>query len=171
MVRPFGMAFAGKFVNRALQQVTRYLSDDDIRTQVQDRVAAEIDDGTQVLIGHSLGSVIAYEAAHQLTRPLPQLITLGSPLGLRSIVYDLVRPQPPIYPPHVKRWVNIADRNDLIAAEPDLSTMFGKLPPKALFDGRWTVHNGAKPHDARFYLTKEQTGRPLGEALAGVTNS
>ena len=89
---PFGMAFAGRFVNRALQQVTRYLSDDDIRTQVQARVAAEIDDGTQVLIGHFLGSVIAYEAAHQLTRPLPLLITLGSPLGLCSIVYDLVRP-------------------------------------------------------------------------------
>jgi len=80
---PFGMAFAGKFVNRALQQVTRYLSDHDIRAQVQGRVAAEIDDGTQVLIGHSLGSVIAYEAAHQLTRPLPLLITLGSPLGCR----------------------------------------------------------------------------------------
>jgi hypothetical protein len=29
------------------------------------------------------------------------------------------------------------------------------------------VHNGAKPHQAEFYLTKEQTGRPIGEVLHG----
>ena len=162
---PFGMAFAGKFVNRTLQQVTRYLTEDEIRKEVQRRVAVLIDADTKVLIGHSLGSVVAYEVAHDLKRPLPLLITLGSPLGLRTIVYDQVVPQPPTYPKLVQRWVNIADRNDLVAAQPDLRPMFGPLPPGAVFDGGWTVHNGAKPHEAEFYLTKEQTGRPVGEAL------
>lgn len=159
---PFGMAFAGKFVNRTLQQVTRYLTEDEIREEVQRRVADLIDADTKILLGHSLGSVVAYEAAHQLARPLPLLITLGSPLGLRTVVYDRVVPQPPTYPPRVQRWVNIADRNDLVAAQPDLRPMFGALPPGAVFDGGWTVHNGAKPHEAEFYLTKEQTGHPIG---------
>jgi hypothetical protein len=162
---PFGMAFAGKFVNRTLQQVTRYLTEDEIREEVQGRVAAFIDADTKVLLGHSLGSVVAYEAAHQLAEPLPLLITLGSPLGLRTVVYDRVFPQPPSFPPLVQRWVNIADRNDLVAAQPDLRPMFGLLPPGAVFDGGWTVHNGAKPHEAEFYLTKEQTGRPISEVL------
>lgn len=162
---PFGMAFAGKFVNRTLQQVTRYLTDDEIREEVQRRVAVLIDADTKVILGHSLGSVVAFEAAHGLDRPLPLLITLGSPLGLRTVVYDRVIPQPPSFPPRVQRWVNIADRNDLVAAQPDLKPMFGQLPPGAVFDGGWTVHNGAKPHEAEFYLTKEQTGRPIGEAL------
>jgi pimeloyl-ACP methyl ester carboxylesterase len=162
---PFGMAFAGRFVNRALRQVTSYLTNDDIRTEVQRRVRALIDVNTKVIVGHSLGSVVAYEAAHRLDDPVPRLVTLGSPLGLRTIVYDLVLPQPPGFPPTVRRWVNVADRNDLVAAEPDLRAMFGQLPPGSVFDGGWTVHNGAKPHEAKFYLTKEQTGRPIGEVL------
>lgn|GEM_PF-278934 len=164
---PFGMAFAGRFVATSLRQVTSYLTDAEIRQAVQQRVSAQLDADTQVLIGHSLGSVVAYEAAHRLTRPLPLLITLGSPLGLRSVVYDRIVPQPPGYPPQVHRWVNIADRNDLVAARPDLRQMFGPLPTGAVFDGGWTVHNGAKPHQAEFYLTKEQTGRPIGEVLDG----
>jgi pimeloyl-ACP methyl ester carboxylesterase len=43
---------------------------------------------TKVVIGHSLGSVVAYEAAHYIHRSLPLLVTLGSPLGLHTIVYD-----------------------------------------------------------------------------------
>lgn len=162
---PFGVAFAGRFVNTALQQVTRYLTEDGIRAEVQRRVTAHLDADTRVLIGHSLGSVVAFEAAHRLSQPLPLLITLGSPLGLRTVVYDRVVPHPPHYPPQVQRWVNIADRNDLIAAEPDLRPMFGRLPSAARFDGAWTVHTGARPHRACSYLTKEQTGRPVADIL------
>jgi hypothetical protein len=71
----------------------------------------------------------------------------------------------------VARWVNVADRDDLIAAEPDLSELFGRsLPAGARLDGGFTVDNGARPHQADFYLTKAQIGRPLGEALAGVAS-
>jgi hypothetical protein len=162
---PFGMAFAGKFVNQTLQQLTRYLADSEIREEVQRRVGELIDGDTRAIIGHSLGSIVAYEAAHRLTQPVPLLVTLGSPLGLRTVVYDRVRPQPPCFPPNIHRWVNVADRNDLVAAEPDLTEMFGSLPSGSSFDGGWTVENGAKPHEARFYLTKPQTGLPLGEVL------
>src|SRR6516225_8981118 len=48
---------------------------------------------------HSLGSVVAYEATQELEHPLPLLITLGSPLGLNTIVYQRLRPQPPSFPP------------------------------------------------------------------------
>jgi hypothetical protein len=162
---PFGMSLAGRFVNTTFRQVSSYLVNEPVRGEIQRRVAALVDDDTKVLLGHSLGSVIAYEAAHRLERPLPLLMTLGSPLGLRSVIYDRVLPQPPGFPPRVHRWVNIADRNDLVAAEPDLRPMFGELAPGAVFDSGWTVRNGAQPHEAQFYLTKEQTGRPIGDAV------
>ena len=162
---PFGMSLAGRFVNTTFRQVSSYLVNQPVRDEIQRRVAALIDDDTKVLLGHSLGSVIAYEAAHRLDRPLPLLMTLGSPLGLRSVIYDRVLPQPPGFPPRVQRWVNIADRNDLVAAEPDLRPMFGELAPGSVFDSGWTVRNGAQPHEAQFYLTKEQTGRPIGDAV------
>ncbi|MEV6910179.1 hypothetical protein [Amycolatopsis sp. NPDC051071] len=166
-LRPFarlGVAFAERVVLKALRQVTLYLTDETIRTRVQERVAEHIGPETQVIIGHSLGSVVAYEAAHLHGRPLPLLLTLGSPLGLRTVVYERTRPQPPSVPPGVARWVNLADRDDLVAAKPDLSRMFPGAD--GVLDSGYTVDNGAKPHEAAFYLAKRRTGEALSAALA-----
>jgi hypothetical protein len=168
---PFGMGFAARFVMRSLAQVTRYLSDDALREHALARVQALVTSGTQVLIGHSLGSVVAFEAAQRLDDPLPLLITMGSPLGLHTVVYDRVRPQPPRFPLAVRHWVNVADRNDIVAAEPDLTPLFGStVPPGAVLESGYTVDNGARPHQADFYLTKGQVGRPIGALLSGTTS-
>ena len=45
-----------------LLQVTRYLTEDDLRAAAQARVAALLDEDTKLVIGHSLGSVLAWEA-------------------------------------------------------------------------------------------------------------
>jgi hypothetical protein len=145
---PFGMAAAERFVMRSLTQVTRYFTDDQVRAYALGQVSKLIGPDTRVLIGHSLGSVIAYEAAHELDQPLPLLITLGSPLGLRSVVYERLRPQPPGFPPSVARWVNLAGRDDFIAAEPNLIGLFGAGAPPAAFEAGWILDTGAKPHDA-----------------------
>jgi hypothetical protein len=163
---PFGMALAERFVQRALAQVTRYFTDEQVRSHALGEVARLVGPDTRVLVGHSLGSVVAYEAAHRLAQPLPLLVTLGSPLGLRTIVYERLHPQPPGYPARVGRWVNLADRDDFIAAAPDLAPLFGTgQPAGALFEGGWTVDNGAEPHRAMFYLTKQETARPIGQTL------
>ncbi|MET0235902.1 MAG: hypothetical protein ABW224_14755 [Kibdelosporangium sp.] len=160
----FGVALAERVVVKALRQVTRYLTDEEIRAGVQQRVGALISPDTKVIIGHSLGSVVAYEAAHQLEHPLPLLLTLGSPLGLRTIVYDRLRPQPPGVPPQVRSWVNIADRDDLVAARPDLTALFPGAD--GVLASSYTVDNGAKPHEATFYLAKQQIGDPVARALS-----
>jgi hypothetical protein len=163
---PLGMAFAERFVNRALAQVTRYFTDETIRSATLESVQQLIGADTKVVIGHSLGSVAAYETAHRINQPLPLLITLGSPLGLQTIVYARLRPEPPGFPPLVRRWVNIADRDDFIAAEPDLKGLFGKgVPTGAIFESGYTVDNGAEPHNAQFYLGKAQVGKPVGEVF------
>ncbi len=163
---PFGMAMAERFVVRALTQVTRYFTEERVRGHALAEVLKLVGPETRVLLGHSLGSVVAYEAAHHLERPLPLLVTLGSPLGLRMIVYERLRPQPPRFPPAVSRWVNLAGRDDCIAAAPDLTALFGPtLPAHASLEGGWTVDTGAKPHDPTYYLTKQETGRPIAQAL------
>jgi pimeloyl-ACP methyl ester carboxylesterase len=165
-VAPFGMGFAERFVIKSLNQVTRYLTDENIRTAALEAVLNLIDSDTKVIIGHSLGSVVAYEAVHLTPCQIPLLVTIGSPLGLDTIVYPRIRPQPPRYPPNALRWVNIADRDDLVAAEPDLTKFFSTgVPSNARFEAAHTVDNGAKPHDARFYLSKAQLGKPVGETL------
>jgi hypothetical protein len=164
---PFGMALAERFVWRALAQVTSYLTDETVRARAISQVERLLSSDTRVLIGHSLGSVVAYETAHRMQRPLPLLITLGSPLGLRRIVYERLRPQPPCFPASVARWINVADRDDFIAAAPDLSAQFSAgRPAGAVFESGWTVDNGAKPHLATFYLTSRQVAEPVGQVLA-----
>jgi hypothetical protein len=118
-------------------------------------------------MGHSLGSVVAYEVAQQIAHPLPLLITLGSPLGLEEIIFPRLRPQPPGFPPLVQRWVNVADRDDVVAAEPNLASLFGKGAHRdAVFDGGYTVENGAEPHSVLFYLRAQETGRPVGQVMS-----
>jgi len=151
-------------VQRALRQVSLYMGNiDGTREIALGRVGAMIDPGTRVLIGHSLGSVLAYEAAHQFPRSLALLLTLGSPLGLETIVYERLVPQPPSYPRDVARWANIADLDDLIAADPNLAPRF--VPPPAGRLESMLVRN-TSPHAATDYLATPEVGRPVGETLA-----
>ena len=64
--------------------------------------------------------------------PVPQgvqlLLTLGSPLGIRNVVFDRVTPTPGpaggVWPGAVSRWVNVADPNDVVALRKDLQPLF-----------------------------------------------
>jgi len=167
---PSGMGFAERFVIKALAQVTRYLTEENIRRNALKAVLDLTGAETKVIIGHSLGSVVAYEAAHLMRHPLPLFVTIGSPLGLDTIIYPKLRPQPPTYPPKALRWVIIADSDDFVAAEPDLTSFFSNgIPPTARFEGAHTADNGAEPHNPHFYLSKAQFGKPVGQTLSAFS--
>ncbi|MGX1129255.1 hypothetical protein RKD49_001445 [Streptomyces glaucescens] len=159
---PLGMAFAQTFVKRALVQVTRYLTEEPVREEVQRRIAAHVGPETVAIVGHSLGSVAAFQAAHRVRSGLPLLLTLGSPLGLRTVVFDRL-PEAKTVPPRVAHWANFADRDDLVAAVPDLASLFAD--PYGALRSDWTLDNGSDPHRAESYLGKRQTGAALGAAL------
>jgi len=160
------VAVAERSVMKSLSQVTKYMTDSSLRKQIHERVRPHVGPETRVIIGHSLGSVVAYDIATRMGEALPLLLTLGSPLGLRNVIYDRLDPQPPTYPAMVRRWVNVADLNDLIAAEPDLTALFNRAKPaEALFECGWIVENGAKPHQGEYYLGKREVGQPIAESL------
>ena len=67
-----------------VKQVSRYLTDPELRFDVRSRVVEAIDSDTRVIIAHSLGSVVAYEAlcmmqSSGIQHDVRALITLGSP--------------------------------------------------------------------------------------------
>jgi pimeloyl-ACP methyl ester carboxylesterase len=164
-----GMGVAQRFVSQSIAQVTDYLSDDSIRAAAQRSVLDLVGPDTRIILGHSLGSVVAFEVAHLLEQSLPLLVTMGSPLGLDTIIYPRIRPQPPSFPRSVSRWVNVADRDDVIAAEPNLATRFaGNMPRDAVFEGGFTVENGADPHNAEFYLSNSHVSRPVGQVMSAA---
>ena len=157
-----GMAAAERLVDTALKQVTSYFGDSDIRSQAQLSVLNLVDDHTQVVVAHSLGSVVvAYEASFRLSQPLPLLVTIGSPLGLKTIVPTASSLDLQCFPP----WSDA----DLVSAAPDLAQFFDKVPQGSVFESGWRVDNGNQHHDSDRYLTSATVGRPIGETLSGGT--
>jgi pimeloyl-ACP methyl ester carboxylesterase len=155
-----------------LKQVRRYFHEPDVRRTALERVAEAVTSDTRVLVGHSLGSVVAYEAlcAHP-EWPVRALVTLGSPLGIPNLIFDRLVPAPardPVsgalrggWPGSVAWWTNVADQGDVVALVKDLRPRFGERVRGFLVD------NGASAHDVRPYLTAVETGRAVAFALAG----
>ncbi|MFE9360980.1 hypothetical protein ACFYPB_43950 [Streptomyces olivaceoviridis] len=147
-----------------LKQVHRYLADPELRVRARRRVQVAITTDTRVVIAHSLGSVVAYEALCALPgHGVRALVTLGSPLGMRMI-FDRLEPAPSphgLWPgPDSLCWTNVADDGDAVAAVKDLRPYFGEDVQGAV------VHNGPHAHDATAYLTDRLTGAAVAKGLA-----
>lgn len=144
-----------------IRQVHRYLTEDDLRAKIQSRLAATVTPATRVLVGHSLGSVVAYEGllAHPEWR-IDTFVTLGSPLGLR-VVNERMRP--PVTTtgqmPAVRRWVNVAAHEDGVASVKHLKTIYGDVEDEVIHNGR--LH----AHDVTRYLTSAQACEAISQGL------
>jgi len=164
-----------------LVQVRRYFNEPEIRAAARARVEEAIGPQTRVVVGHSLGSVVAYEVlcAHPEWQ-VESFVTLGSPLGIRHLIYDRLD-TPPVsatapasgrgnWPACVRRWTNIADAGDVVALVKDLEPLFGPGPAPESFSG-YLVDNGARAHAVSPYLTTEQAGMAIGAGLLGEGRS
>lgn len=157
---PFFGNVAEKVVINFLKQVKTYLHDPEKREEIKNKVLAEITDDTRVLIGHSLGSVVCYEVLCQNPDlPIKAYVSLGSPLGIKRIVFDRLDPSPQngigSRPEGVEKWVNIADAKDIVALEKQLNPFFDGLIEDKLID------NGANAHNACRYLTTLEAGQAI----------
>jgi hypothetical protein len=100
------------------RDVFLYVSRAGVRDAINRIVAAKLTEEPTVVVGHSLGSVIAYSVLVNDRRALkvPLYVTVGSPLGVRAI-RDRFRPIR--YPqPAVASWYNAFDPRDVVALYP-----------------------------------------------------
>lgn len=177
-----GIRIAGGWASAALmvgqlRQVSRYLSrvepdeegltlDVRIRRRVERALQPE---GPTIVVSHSLGTVVAVETLHTHPGPIPLLVTLGSPMGMRTAVQPWVRPQPLQVPGAVDRWLNFWDRDDVIAGRPRLEKFFlpntrAVLPVSARVDS-----DGVWVHPAVKYLAQPAVAGPVVEAIEAAT--
>lgn len=83
-----------------------------------------------LLVAHSMGSIIAYDALRMLERDAPSVrvehfVTLGSPLGLAEVRLKIVAENGAARTPNnVGRWTNLADKGDLAAVVGELAEDF-----------------------------------------------
>lgn len=182
-VRALGGWLSARTTAGMLGQVARYLNraepdaagatlDRRIRARVADCLDPE---GPNIVVAHSLGTVVALETLHELAHPtgaaperrpeVPLLITLGSPLGIRTAVQPRVRPHPLTTPACVGRWLNFWDRDDLVAARPHLEGFVRPNAAAVLPASRRVDSDGAWVHPAAKYLAQPAVAGPLVEAL------
>jgi hypothetical protein len=147
-----------------LRQVRLYLHDRSVHAKALEIVGKAITDETRVVIGHSLGSVVAYEALCRDSRKVVSFVTIGSPLGIRNLIFDRLTPTPGYYglgvwPGQVRHWTNIADPGDVVALEKQLSSRFGPRVRDL------AIYSGADPHHGERYLTTREAGEAISEGL------
>ncbi|MEO3801327.1 hypothetical protein [Nonomuraea sp. B1E8] len=133
-------------------EVATYLTDQARRESCRQVVADVIRrNRPRVVIAHSLGSVVAYETlwAHPELE-IDLLVTLGSPLGMRHVVFERLLPAPingrGERPKNVGRWVNIADKDDIAAIPPALRESFTGVDAEELVNLDWIDFHTAEKY-------------------------
>lgn len=123
--------FGGGATQLAIESFTRdvflYTTRAGVRDVIDEIVGGALTDEPTVVIGHSLGSVVAYNVLRADRRDLqiPIFVTVGSPLGIRPIRNQF---RPLKYPVPVRSWYNAYDARDLVALYPLDRNNFPVMP-------------------------------------------
>jgi len=132
-----------------LRDLRRYVGNvdgvaDKIRAMLQEPLLAAAREGRPILlIGHSMGCIISYDALWQLSREKDQpfrldtLLTLGSPLGQNLVRRQLLghdQRGARRYPGNIQRWSNIAAVGDLTTLEMTVKDCYSEMLEMGLID-------------------------------------
>ena len=115
-----------------LHDVRDFLFDAERRARMEDTLRRRIaaGGGPFIVIAHSQGSMIAYDVLRALKREdadVRLFVTIGSPLGMDEVQDVLKDIGGPLRVPEcVARWVNVAERLDPVALDPELKSEFAR---------------------------------------------
>ena len=164
---------SGASIAIATHDVYRYLTDGAIRGQIEDGVAGALaTDRENVVVSHSLGTVVAY---HLLSREgvargwkVALFVTLGSPLGvtaIRKAMKQLTNVQR--CPSCAAAWFNAMDERDVVALRP-LTTKWFQLDPTApAIENKTDVDNWTdNRHGIVGYLDDSTVAQRIHQALS-----
>ena len=165
--QPGGDAVIGVAVGLPFfKQVHNYLKNPEIRAQVLNRILTKLpESGRLVLVGHSLGSVIAADLVRRLPVGLEVvgMVTIGSPLANGSFDVDKLRETLKEPPTNLAWWVNFWNVPDLVAAHRGVSSVFPWMVDFRIN----TKKVGIQAHAAAEYLSNEAVATAIGFALFG----
>jgi pimeloyl-ACP methyl ester carboxylesterase len=117
-------------LERKLPDLDKYYTSEENRRVLRTMVRTAIEENRNkriMLIAHSMGSIIAYDALRELgqadTRSqVENFVTIGSPLGLPTVAVNISQEWRLLRTPSVvRRWVNLADPRDPVAFDPHLT--------------------------------------------------
>lgn len=114
-------------IEKALTDVFVYVTYPAVRKKINAIVEAKLTSEPTIVIGHSLGSVVAYDVIvkNRANLDLVKFVTVGSPLGIRAISSKLGVLQNPA---GADGWYNAYDERDVVALNPLDNTYFPVTP-------------------------------------------
>jgi len=177
-----------KRIKASIQETERYFSNhNDIACKIRGlqkqplREAAENDDKV-LLIGHSMGSIIAYDSLWELHHLenledcVDTLLTIGSPLGMHYVqqhLSGLNNQQVPSYPGNLRQWINVSARGDLVALDrslaDDFRAMIDHQQIESITDWREDIFNhyrdskGLNAHKSYGYLINPVVSKTIAD--------
>ena len=150
---------------RGFEQAANYLRDPKVRASVLTRVLREVpQSGRLVIVGHSLGSVVAAD----LLRRLPPgirvvgMVSIGSPLSSATFHVEGLRDTLRQPPTNLDWWVSFWNPLDPVTTHRGVSSAFPWMT-----DYRVAAAVNLKVHDAVTYLGDARVARAVGHALHG----
>lgn len=146
-------------------QVRKYLGEADVRAQVLQLILNKLPESGQiVIIGHSLGSVIAADLVQRLPMGLDVvgMVTIGSPLASGRFEVEKLRESLQEPPTNLAWWANFWNAWDPVAAHRGLSSVFNWM-----LDFRIATGVNRNVHDAEAYLSHDAVAEAVGFALFG----
>lgn len=150
-----------EIIERFLRDVAVYLeyARDDVQRLV--RLAVRKTRGELVIVGHSLGAVVARELLEDasIRRRTMALVTTGSPLGIQGVYNNLATPG--TQHPGVPEWLTVWDAGDFVALGHPVKGLYGD-PIEEI-----RVRNpSGRTHDIEYYLRHQKVATWIGSRLA-----
>ncbi|MFM0139372.1 alpha/beta hydrolase [Caballeronia grimmiae] len=156
-----------RIVDLVITQTAAYFTTAGIRERIQSRAQSALQAANQartdkdpnlVVVGHSLGSVVGMEALSAwVDSAIDLFVTIGSPLGIGS-VHSRLTDAPARWPSKLKRWINVADRDDAVA-------VYGVLDRSNLFKRVTESNRAAAAHV--FNIVDVKNHMPNHHGIAG----
>jgi hypothetical protein len=193
---PFlGRRLAAPATRRLMHEATRYLKNRggvgaEVRGALRSTLEAAWRAGEPVLlIGHSLGSVIAYDTlwelthVHRVSGEVSLLVTMGSPLATYFVQRSLQGARgrgAARYPHNIRRWVNMTARADTTALQPRLKPLYREMLELKLvdaiedhvdFENYFRSELGLNAHDAYGYFAQPLLAEIVGDWLESTVGA
>jgi len=185
---PFLLWLLPEQIRSTAEETKRYFQNrNNIACDVRELLKQELrpimgDSDKILLIGHSMGSVIAYDAlwelSHQEQIPgkIDVFLTIGSPLGMNYVQRRLMGHNftgKKKYPTNIKRWVNISSIGDVTALDrvflDDFSEMIKEDIIESIEDHCDGIYNffrnekGLNCHRSYGYLVNPAVGKVIAD--------
>lgn len=151
-------------IEQFLRDVFLYMNRRVARKEIDEIVAGHLTNEPTVVVGHSLGTVVGYNVLRAASEAnVVKYVTVGSPLGIRSINGKLGIPENPF---GAAGWFNAFDPQDIVALNPLDDPNFPTDP--VIFNDNGVDNHTDNHHGIVGYLDDSDVARHIADALESM---